>query len=98
MFVMGGALGTYALCMKFTRKIRCGKGMCDTVLPSAESDPVSRRLLIGSALFGVGWALAGFCPGPALANLAAFRTEALIFVPLMLLGMSIAHYLFGSDQ
>ena len=98
MFVMGGALGTYALCMKLTRKIRCGKGMCDTELPCGDSDPISRRLLIGSALFGIGWALAGFCPGPALANLAAFRTEALIFVPLMLLGMSIAHYCFSSDQ
>ncbi len=98
MFVMGGALGTYALCMKLTRKIRCGKGMCDTELPCGDSDPISRRLLIGSALFGIGWALAGFCPGPALANLAALRMEALIFVPLMLLGMSIAHYCFGSDQ
>jgi len=98
MFVMGGALGSYALCMMITRKIRKGKGMNNTKLPCADSDPVSRRLLIGSALFGIGWALAGFCPGPALANLANFRTESLIFVPLMLIGMSIAHYGFGADR
>ena len=98
MFVMGGALGSYALCMKLTRKIRCGKGICDTDLPCADSGPISSRLLIGSALFGIGWGLAGFCPGPALANLAAFRTEVLVFVPLMLLGMSIAHFCFKADQ
>ncbi|MBK1830745.1 YeeE/YedE family protein [Verrucomicrobiaceae bacterium R5-34] len=97
-FVMGGALGTYALCMFITHKVRGGKGMDQTDLPCGDSEPLNRRLLIGSALFGIGWALAGFCPGPALANLAALRSEALVFVPLMLVGMSIAHYGFGADR
>ncbi|BDS08987.1 transporter [Oceaniferula spumae] len=97
-FVMGGALTTYAACMFITRKARHGKGLFNTDLPCAESEPISRRLILGSAAFGIGWALSGFCPGPALASLAAMRTEALVFVPTMLIGMSIAHYGFGTDK
>lgn len=96
-FVMGGALGTYALLMFLTRKLRHGKCMNGEDLPSADSEPVSRRLLIGSAMFGIGWGLSGFCPGPALANLAILRTESLVFVPMMLVGMVLAHRIFGAD-
>ncbi|MFK7910591.1 MAG: DUF6691 family protein [Akkermansiaceae bacterium] len=96
-FVMGGALGTYAFLMFVTRKLKGGKCMNEQDLPRAESEPVSRRLLIGSAMFGIGWGLSGFCPGPALANLSALRAEALVFVPLMLLGMVLANRIFGTD-
>jgi uncharacterized membrane protein YedE/YeeE len=54
--------------------------------------------VIGAAIFGVGWGLSGFCPGPALANLGALRIEALVFVPAMALGMMIAQRLFGADS
>jgi hypothetical protein len=50
------------------------------------------RLLTGAAIFGVGWGLAGFCPGPALAGLAGGLRDAMIFVPAMLAG-SFCHYL-----
>ncbi|MBV8658447.1 MAG: YeeE/YedE family protein, partial [Burkholderiales bacterium] len=48
---------------------------------------VDRRLVAGAAVFGVGWGLAGYCPGPALAGLGIASTEALWFVPAMLAGM-----------
>jgi uncharacterized membrane protein YedE/YeeE len=44
-------------------------------------------LLLGSATFGVGWGLAGFCPGPALVALGAGRIKAIVFVGAMLVGM-----------
>jgi uncharacterized membrane protein YedE/YeeE len=54
--------------------------------------------VIGSAIFGVGWGLSGFCPGPALANLGAMRLEVLIFVPAMAVGMVVAQQVFGADS
>lgn len=53
-------------------------------LPAARS--VDARLLLGAALFGIGWGWAGYCPGPAIAGLAIASREALWFVPAMLAG------------
>ncbi len=47
---------------------------------------VDRQLVLGSALFGIGWGLTGYCPGPALATLLSGNNEVYLFVPAMLLG------------
>jgi uncharacterized membrane protein YedE/YeeE len=54
---------------------------------------VDRRLLIGSAVFGIGWGLAGVCPGPALVTLAMGVPQAVIFVVAMLVGMQLFHFM-----
>ena len=59
-------------------------------LPPTET--IDWRLLLGSAIFGIGWGLVGFCPGPALVGLAGGLRDAMIFVPAMLAG-SFVHYL-----
>ena len=87
-FVMGGALGVFATGWQLLR--RRGRGVCGAELPDLSAEPISKPLLIGSALFGIGWGLGGFCPGPALANLAALRPEAGVFTATMLLGMFAA--------
>ena len=51
------------------------------------SRDIDRRLLIGSVLFGIGWGVAGFCPGPGLVALGMGEVKALVFVVAMLLGM-----------
>ena len=51
---------------------------------------VDRKLLTGAALFGVGWGLAGFCPGPALVALGAGKLEALVFTASMIAGSWLA--------
>ena len=56
------------------------------------------QLVIGASIFGVGWGLGGFCPGPALANLGALRVEVLLFVPAMAIGMLLAQRFFGADR
>jgi len=91
LFVMAGAVAVFAL---GTFLLRCR----DSTLPGPAADPINVRLLVGSAIFGIGWGVAGFCPGPALANLAALHLEALIFVPAMALGVILAQRLFGADS
>ena len=59
-------------------------------LPALPPQSLTARLLLGSALFGIGWGIAGYCPGPALANLARGSVEALLFVTAMLAGSQLA--------
>ncbi|HYJ04415.1 MAG TPA: DUF6691 family protein [Chthoniobacterales bacterium] len=92
-FVMAGAVGTYGTGMFALRHFGGASGK----LPTTRSEPIDRRLVMGAAIFGVGWGLSGFCPGPALANLGAFRIEALVFVPAMAVGMVVAQQVFGAD-
>lgn len=92
--VMAGAVGVYGLGMLILRRF----GSQNLKLPSALSSPIDHRLVIGAAIFGVGWGLGGFCPGPALANLGALRAEALLFVLTMVIGMFLAQRFFGADR
>jgi len=94
-FVMGGAVAVFGIGLLLLRKF--GQPVCKT-LPDTSADPISKTMVVGSAIFGVGWGLGGFCPGPAVANLAQLRSEALIFLPCMLVGMFIAQRLFRLDQ
>lgn len=99
-FVMAGAVAIYGAGRWALRKMEPGTDALQKFhrnLPTTKSEAIDRRLVIGAAIFGVGWGLSGFCPGPALANLGALRIEALIFVPAMALGMVVAQQVFGAD-
>lgn len=98
MAVMAGALGTYGIGMRVWRKRKAGKGWFGTELPCAGIQKVNRRLVAGSMIFGLGWGMSGFCPGPVIAGLGALRIEALVFVPAMAAGMLIAQRFFGADE
>jgi hypothetical protein len=84
-FVMGGgiAVGTVGFWLARKRERSLSGGPID--LPT--STVIDTRLLAGGALFGAGWGLGGFCPGPALVSLASGFAPALWFVPAMLVGM-----------
>ncbi len=97
-FVMAGAVATFGLGVAAWRWHAGGRGWFGTAVPSRNTEPVDRRLVLGSLIFGIGWGLGGLCPGPALANLAAFRLDALVFVPAMAVGMLLARAGFGADQ
>lgn len=98
-FVMAGAVVTYGLGMFAMRKAAPDTDALQKErLPTTRSEPIDRRLVIGAAIFGAGWGLSGFCPGPALANLGALRIEALVFVPAMAIGMVLAQQVFGADS
>ncbi|GAA4414293.1 membrane protein [Advenella faeciporci] len=86
-FVMGGGIlvGLFAFTAAKKRQTAClGDPMS---LPSSTS--ITPRLLIGSLLFGIGWGLAGICPGPALVSMAAGEWKALLFVIAMVAGMAV---------
>lgn len=95
MLVMGGGLAAFALCNRLLRQRT--EPFLGGENPARPSHEIDARLLFGASLFGVGWGLAGFCPGPAIANLGAARAEALVFVPAMMAGMWIAQRLLGAD-
>ena len=58
---------------------------------SIENKNIDKKLLIGSGLFGVGWGLAGLCPGPAIASISFLNPSSLIFVLFMFVGFFIAN-------
>jgi hypothetical protein len=93
LFVMAGAVGVYGVGMFLLRRF----GRPASATPATAS-PIDRRLVIGAAIFGIGWGLGGFCPGPALANLGGLRLAALVFVPAMAMGMLFAQRFFGADR
>ena len=93
LFVMAGAVGVYGLGMLILRRVQNQ----NLKLPSTASSPIGRELVLGAAIFGVGWGLGGFC-GPSLANLGALRIEAVVFVPAMAIGMFLAQRFFGADR
>ena len=86
-FVMGGAV--LVGLAGFRLAARRGKPLLGAAfhLPSARA--ADRRLLLGSLAFGIGWGLAGFCPGPALASLATGGAKPFIFCAAMVAGMAL---------
>ncbi len=59
---------------------------------------ISRPLIIGSLIFGAGWGIAGFCPGPAIVALGAGHLKALVFILAMLAGMAICNRFFTGHK
>jgi uncharacterized protein len=90
-FVMGGAIvvaiGAFALAKR--RAAAGRKSWSGEAIELPTSNAIDARLIGGGVLFGIGWGLAGFCPGPALVALSSGFGPALWFVPAMLAGMAL---------
>lgn len=85
--VMAGAISVGLIAFTIAaRRTRSFLG-AELKLPSARD--IDRRLIGGGLLFGIGWGVAGFCPGPALLALGMGEAKAFIFVIAMLVGMGI---------
>lgn len=83
--VMGGAIAVGVFAFAWAKKRR--QPLLDKAFDWPASERIDRRVVIGSLVFGIGWGLAGFCPGPALVSLAAGQEKALYFVGAMIFGM-----------
>ncbi len=83
-FVMGGAVLVYAPLFRLIVRLKWPLAAQAFELPSAKR--IDGRLLTGAAIFGVGWGLAGMCPGPALVVAGSGAKEALVFVLAMITG------------
>ena len=87
-FVMLGAIGVGAVA--FRRILARPRPVLESAWSLPATRGIDRNLLLGAALFGVGWGLAGFCPGPALVSLAFLKPEVYLFVAAMAGGF-LAH-------
>lgn len=88
-FVMGGAILVGAFAFAFAQ--RRAHSFLGGAMHLPRNRDIDKRLLGGSLLFGIGWGLAGFCPGPALVSFASGVDPAAVFVAAMLGGMVVYH-------
>ena len=84
-FVMLGGIAVVAL----ARRLAPLKPIFERGYPTLRTTGIDRRLLIGSALFGAGWGLVGYCPGPAIVALGAAIPGTVLFCASMLMGMAV---------
>lgn len=84
-FVMGGAIIPMAGAYLISRRLRAP--ILHTQFHIPENRIVDRQLVTGAAIFGAGWGLAGYCPGPAIAGLIFGNWQPIVFVVAMLAGM-----------
>ncbi|HET8848779.1 MAG TPA: YeeE/YedE family protein [Marinobacter sp.] len=90
-FVMGGAIMVGLVAFTIARKRTLSFLGLTMKLPTNRT--IDRRLVIGSVVFGVGWGIAGFCPGPALVALGGGEIKAVVFVASMVTGMILFEFL-----
>ncbi len=83
-FVMLGAVSFNFLSFKF---LATKKPLCAPKHFWPDNKNLDKKLLLGSAIFGIGWGTIGVCPGPGIVNLMTFKTEAVLFVAAMIVGM-----------
>lgn len=87
MFVMGGALLVSVPGYFFVRKLQRPILSKQFFMPT--NAQIDLRLIVGAALFGVGWGLYGYCPGPAIASIAYGKSETWVFVIAMTVGLMV---------
>jgi uncharacterized protein len=90
-FVMAGAIAVGAVAFAFARRRTASILGAEMRLPDTRR--IDRRLVAGSLLFGVGWGIVGFCPGPGVVAVGMGEVKALAFVLAMLAGMGVFEWL-----
>jgi uncharacterized membrane protein YedE/YeeE len=93
-FVMAGAVAAAAIGYVVARRMK--RPLFGVTFHIPENRVLERRLVFGSALFGIGWGLVGVCPGPAVAALAFGLWQPWLFVGAMLAGMLLHRYVTSS--
>lgn len=88
-FVMGGAILVTFPAFQLARR-RAAKPLLAPAFNLPKQTLIDRRLLTGSAIFGIGWGVGGFCPGPAIAALSSAQWPVLAFVVAMVAGQWLA--------
>jgi uncharacterized membrane protein YedE/YeeE len=90
-FVMGGAVVIGFFAFRLARGMKAS--LLGRVIMLNDSKPIDLRLVTGSVIFGIGWGLSGFCPGPAIVSLGSGQGAAFLFVAAMALGVGLARRL-----
>jgi uncharacterized membrane protein YedE/YeeE len=90
MFVMGGALIVFMPSYHLLKKRMKRPLLADSFFEPTLKD-IDKPLLVGAAVFGIGWGISGICPGPAIANLSGMNEKIFAFIFMMLVGMMAAN-------
>lgn len=93
-FVMGGAVCFTLVAFRFV--LRREQPLLSPAFSLPTSSAIDRRLLGGAAIFGIGWGVYGYCPGPAISALVYLDSKTVIFVVAMLIGMALANRVGGN--
>lgn len=93
-FVMGGALCITLLAFAVTPRAGVRPWLADSFQLPTRRD-IDARLVLGAVLFGVGWGLAGYCPGPAVASVLTGGQDAIVFIAALALGIWAARRFFA---
>ena len=88
-FVMAAGLAVTLLTFRFILKQPRPLFEHEFHLPS-QGKTIDRQLMTGAVIFGIGWGLVGYCPGPAIASLAYGQTESVIFLVAMMAGLYVS--------
>ena len=95
LFVLGGAVGVTFVAFRYVLRRDAAVLGAKFRLPSTTD--IDRPLIVGATVFGIGWGLAGYCPGPGIALLAARNWETWVFLPALFVGTAL-HRAFSSTR
>lgn len=95
MFVLGGAIPVAFIAVRLSRAMQ--KPLLGSTFDMPSKTEIDRPLVVGSAIFGIGWGLGGLCPAPAIASLSVGAEAAVYFVVAMIIGM-VAHDQFWAKS
>ena len=90
LFVLGGAVGVTLISFRFI--LRLGKPILAERFIITRETHIDRPMILGAILFGIGWGISGYCPGPAIALIASPNWELLAFLPAAILGAVAEKY------
>jgi uncharacterized protein len=96
MFVMGGAVIVTGIAFRFV--LRRDRPFFSETFHLPLKKNVDTPLVVGSAIFGIGWGIAGYCPGPALTALTTLSTESMVFVAAMVAGGILQRLVFDAGR
>lgn len=88
LFVLGGAVGVTVVGFRFVPRMR--RPLFDGAFEAQPAEGIDKRLIIGAGLFGVGWGLSGYCPGPRIVSLGRFAPDAFLFIATFVAGSWVA--------
>jgi uncharacterized membrane protein YedE/YeeE len=91
--VMVAAIAIFALAYAYSHKMK--QPWFHSIFHKPSLTALDARLIVGAALFGMGWGMVGLCPGPALLNIMTGQEDILIFILALLVGNRIAHFSVG---
>ncbi|MGJ0486106.1 MAG: DUF6691 family protein [Methylomicrobium sp.] len=91
LFVMIGAVSVAMIAFRFILKRSAPLWSPSFQLPLKKS--IDQRLIVGAAIFGIGWGMSGYCPGPSVTGLSLFSSESVIMVLTIYLGFFVSHRL-----